>query len=95
MLEGIRSGDRRGQDLGARRAGARRGLRPRCRERRAGRRGQTRARSGGGGMLFRTWWRADCRVVRARRARCFVYRQCAMSRVSARRLHAIVLFQAS
>jgi hypothetical protein len=36
MLEGIRSGDRRGQDLGARRAGARRGLRPRCRERRAG-----------------------------------------------------------
>jgi hypothetical protein len=47
MLEGIRSGDRRWQDLGARRAGARRGLRPRCRERRAGRGGQTRARSGG------------------------------------------------
>jgi hypothetical protein len=33
--------------------------------------------------------------VRARRARCFVYRQRAMSRVSARRLHAIVLFHAS
>jgi hypothetical protein len=33
--------------------------------------------------------------VRARRARCFVCRQRAMSRVSARRLHAVVLFRAS
>jgi hypothetical protein len=32
-------------------------------------------------VLFRTWWRAGKRVIRARRARCFVYRQRAMSRV--------------
>jgi len=35
-------------------------------------------------VLFSTRWRAVSRVVRARRARCFVYRQRAMSRVSAR-----------
>jgi hypothetical protein len=34
-------------------------------------------------------------LVRARRARCFVCRQRAMSRVSARHLHAVVLFHAS
>jgi hypothetical protein len=45
-------------------------------------------------VLFRTWWRAGWRVIRARRARCFVYRQRAMSRVSTRRLHVVVLFYA-
>jgi hypothetical protein len=45
-------------------------------------------------VLFRTWWRAGWRVIRARRARCFAYRQRAMSRVSTRRLHAVVLFHA-
>jgi hypothetical protein len=39
------------------------------------------------------WWRAGWRVIRARRARCFVYRQRAMPRVSARRLH-VMLFHA-
>jgi hypothetical protein len=34
-------------------------------------------------------------LVRARRARCFVCRQRAMSRLSARRSHAVVLFRAS
>jgi hypothetical protein len=46
-------------------------------------------------VLFRTRLRAGLRVVRARRAHCFVCRQRVMSRVSARRLHAVVLFRAS
>ena len=40
-------------------------------------------------VLFCTWRRAGSRVVHARRVRCFVCRQRAMSRVSARRLHAV------
>jgi hypothetical protein len=36
-------------------------------------------------VLFHTWWHADSRVIRVGRARCFVYRQHAMSCVSARR----------
>jgi hypothetical protein len=44
-------------------------------------------------MLLRTWRRAGSHVVRVRRARCFVYRQHAMPRVSARRLHDVVLFR--
>jgi hypothetical protein len=43
-------------------------------------------------VLFRTWWRAGWRVIRVRRAHCFVYRQRAMSRVSVRRLHTVVMF---
>jgi hypothetical protein len=39
---------------------------------------------------FRTWWRAGSRVVRARRAHCFVCRQRAMSRVSARRSYSVM-----
>jgi hypothetical protein len=42
-------------------------------------------------VLLCTWRRAGWRVVRTRRARCFVYRQRAMSCVPARRLHAVVL----
>ena len=42
-------------------------------------------------VLFHTCWRADSRVIRVGRAHCFVCRQRAMSRVSARRLHAVVL----
>jgi hypothetical protein len=45
-------------------------------------------------VLFSTRWRAVSRVVRAGRARCLVRRSRAMSRVSARRLHAAVLFHA-
>jgi hypothetical protein len=37
------------------------------------------------------WWRAGSRVVRAHRAHCFVCRQRAMSRLSAGRLHAVML----
>jgi hypothetical protein len=43
-------------------------------------------------VLFRTWWRADSRVIRVGRARCFGCCQRAMSRVSARRFHVVVLF---
>jgi hypothetical protein len=43
-------------------------------------------------VLFRTWWRAGSRVVRAGRAYCFVRRYRAMSRVSTRRSHVVVLF---
>jgi hypothetical protein len=43
-------------------------------------------------VLFRTRLRAGSRVVRARRAHCFVCRQRVMSHVSARHLHAVVLF---
>jgi hypothetical protein len=46
-------------------------------------------------MLLRTWRRASSRVVHARRVRCFVCRQRAMSRVSARSLHVVVLFHVS
>jgi hypothetical protein len=42
-------------------------------------------------VLFRTRWHAGSRVVRAGRACCFVCRQHAMSRMSVRRLHAVVL----
>jgi hypothetical protein len=37
------------------------------------------------------WWRAGSRVVRARHAHYFVCRQRAMSRMSTRRLHDVVL----
>jgi hypothetical protein len=43
-------------------------------------------------MLFCAWWRAGSRVGRSH---CLVCRLRAISRVSARRLHAVVLFQAS
>jgi hypothetical protein len=46
-------------------------------------------------VLFRMWWCFGSRVVRAGRAHCFVCRQHAMSRMSARRLHAIMPFRAS
>ena len=46
-------------------------------------------------VLFHTWWRADSRVIRVGRARCFVCCQRAVSRVSARRFHAVVLFRVS
>jgi hypothetical protein len=36
-------------------------------------------------VLFHTWWRADSRVIRVGRARCFVCRQRVMSCVSAHR----------
>jgi hypothetical protein len=42
--------------------------------------------------LFRTWCRADSHVVRAGRTHCFVCRQRAMSRVSVRRSHVVVMF---
>ena len=52
--------------------------------------------------VVRAWWargrvlvRAGSRIVRAGRAHCFVCRQRAVSRVSARRLHAVVLFRLS
>jgi hypothetical protein len=41
-----------------------------------------------------SWSRADSCVTHAGRARCFVYRQRAMLRVSVRRLHVVVLFHA-
>ena len=46
-------------------------------------------------VLFHTWWRADSRVIRVGRARCFVCCQRAVSRVSVRRFHAVVLFRVS
>jgi hypothetical protein len=46
-------------------------------------------------VLLRTWWRAGSRVAHARRARCFVCHQRAMSCVSACHLHDVVLFHAS
>jgi hypothetical protein len=46
-------------------------------------------------VLFRTWWRAGSRVVLAGRALYFVCRLRAMSRVSVRRSHAVVLLRAS
>ena len=52
--------------------------------------------------VVRAWWargcvpiRAGSRIVRAGRAHCFVCRQRAVSRVFARRLHAVVLFRLS
>jgi hypothetical protein len=41
--------------------------------------------------MFRARWHAALRVIRARRALCFVCRQRAVSRVFARRFHAIVV----
>jgi hypothetical protein len=46
-------------------------------------------------VLLHTWWRADSHVIRVGRAHCFVCRQHVMSRVRARRVHAVVLFRVS